>query len=65
MRYAHNHRHDSENWINYGTHRVSTSTALRVADQYLVWAAEYDAIAEKIEAELGLAIALLGSGDPS
>lgn len=61
MKYAHHHRHESENWINYGTYRVPTSIALRVADQYLVWATEYDAIAEKIEAELALAIALKGT----
>ena len=64
-KYAHHHRHESENWINYGTYRVPTSIALRMADQYLAWAAEYDAIADRIEAELGLAIALHRSGDPS
>lgn len=37
---------------HYGNAQVAPHIALRIADQYLVWAVEYDAIAEQIEAWL-------------
>lgn len=38
--------------IHYGNARVPDHIASRIAGEYLVWAAEYDAIAEEIEAGL-------------
>ena len=42
--------------VNFGTYTVPKHIALRLADQYLIWAAEYDAIADQIEAELATAL---------
>jgi hypothetical protein len=52
MEYQHWHNHDRENRVNYGTYRVPAHIALRVADQYLVWAHEYDEIARAIEGQM-------------
>ena len=37
---------------HYGNHEVEQAVAMRVADLYPVWAAEYDAIAASIEAQI-------------
>jgi hypothetical protein len=42
--------------IHYGTRGVPVHFAARIADMYLVWAAEYDAIADGIEADLQSAL---------
>lgn len=47
--------------IHYGNRQVETHTAARVADMYLIWAAENDATAERIEAEME---AMLASSEP-
>ena len=57
MRYRHNHDHTERQVINHGIYEVPTRIALRVADQYPIWAAEYDAIAEQIEAEMSAMLA--------
>lgn len=44
------------NSYRYGTRQVPTHVAARIADQYLVWADEYDAIAEAIERSLERAL---------
>jgi len=38
--------------INYGTRYVPTHIALRISDQFPIWADEYDAIAARLEAEM-------------
>ena len=58
MRYRHEHHHTGPTYINHGTYTVPDRIALRVADQYPIWAAEYDAIADRIDAELAAALAV-------
>lgn len=57
MKYRHHHEHDGDQYINHGTYTVPTRIALRVADQYPIWAAEYDAIADALEAEMAAMLA--------
>lgn len=38
--------------FHYGTREVRPSVAARVADSYLQWAAEWDELAERIEADM-------------
>ena len=38
--------------INYGTRYVPRHIALRIADQFPIWADEYEAIAKRLEAEM-------------
>lgn len=38
--------------INYGTKYVPRHIALRISDQFPIWADEYDAIAARLEAEM-------------
>lgn len=38
--------------INYGTRYVPQHIAMRVADQFPIWADEYEATAERLEAEM-------------
>lgn len=38
--------------INYGTKNVPTHIALRISDQFPIWAAEYEALAEQLEADM-------------
>lgn len=38
--------------IQYGTYNVPPHISMRVADQFPIWAAEYEATAERIEAEM-------------
>ena len=38
--------------ISYGTKYVPRHIELRIADQFPIWADEYDAVAEKIEKEM-------------
>lgn len=38
--------------INYGTYYVPQHIAMRIADQFPIWAAEYDAVADQLEAEM-------------
>jgi hypothetical protein len=44
--------------IHYGTAEVRIHIAARVADQYLGWADEYDAIADAIEEKLTARLAV-------
>lgn len=50
------------NSFGYGTREVPEHIARRVSDSYLVWAAEYDVIADRIEGELrdALVVPVLG-----
>lgn len=43
--------------IHYGNRQVWQSVAMRVADMYLVWADEYEAIAGEIERSLESSLA--------
>lgn len=38
--------------INYGTKYVPRHIAMRISDQFPIWADEYDAVADRIEAEM-------------
>lgn len=38
--------------IQYGTYNVPRHVAMRVADQFPIWADEYDAVADRLEAEM-------------
>jgi hypothetical protein len=38
--------------INYGTRDVPQHIALRIADQFPIWADEYEAVAARLEAEM-------------
>jgi hypothetical protein len=38
--------------INYGTKHVPHHIALRISDQFPIWADEYEAIADRLEAEM-------------
>ena len=38
--------------INYGTKYVPRHIALRISDQFPIWADEYDAVADRLEAEM-------------
>ena len=38
--------------INYGTKYVPHHIALRISDQFPIWAAEYEALADRIEADM-------------
>jgi hypothetical protein len=38
--------------LSYGTKHVPRHIALRIADQFPIWAAEYDAAADQIEADM-------------
>jgi len=38
--------------INYGTKHVPQHIALRISDQFPLWADEYDGVADQIEAEM-------------
>lgn len=38
--------------LNYGTKHVPQHIAMRIADQFPIWADEYDAIADQIEHDL-------------
>jgi hypothetical protein len=38
--------------MNYGTRDVPRHIVLRIADQFPIWAAEYDALADRLEAEM-------------
>lgn len=38
--------------INYGTRAVPRHIAMRIADQFPIWADEYDAVADRMEAEM-------------
>jgi hypothetical protein len=38
--------------LNYGTQYVPRHIELRVADQFPIWAAEYEAVADRLEAEM-------------
>lgn len=54
--------------LNYGTYRVSRHIEMRMADQFVIWADEYDAIADRLEAEMEAMLAAVPStpeGDPS
>lgn len=52
MEYQHQHVHERENYVNYGTYRVPSHFALRVADTYIVWAEEYETEAARIEEQI-------------
>lgn len=45
------------NGIHYGTREVPSYISRRVVDCYLLWADEYDAIADEIEADLASRLA--------
>lgn len=47
---------------HYGIAEVKQSVAMRMADTYLVWAAEWDEIAERIEAGM---VQMLRSNEPA
>lgn len=38
--------------INYGTRYVPRHIAMRIADQFPIWADEYDALADRLETEM-------------
>ena len=38
--------------INYGTKYVPRHIALRISDQFPIWADEYEALADRLEAEM-------------
>lgn len=38
--------------INYGTKYVPRHIALRISDQFPIWADEYDAVADRLESEM-------------
>lgn len=38
--------------INYGTRSVPKHIAMRIADQFPIWADEYDAVADRLEREM-------------
>ncbi|WP_217182667.1 hypothetical protein [Streptomyces sp. AC495_CC817] len=38
--------------IQYGTYNVPRHIAMRVADQFPIWADEYDDVADRIESEM-------------
>jgi len=38
--------------IQFGSRSVPRHIAMRVADQFPIWAAEYDAVADRLEAEM-------------
>ena len=66
MEYGHDHDHrGNQNWVNHGTYRVPHHIALRVADQYLVWATEYDVIADQIKQEMDAMFAAPSQSDRS
>lgn len=46
--------------LNYGTRYVPRHIEMRVADQFPIWADEYEAVAEQLEAEMA---AMLVSAD--
>ena len=46
---------------HYGTAQVRQSVAMRMADMYLLWAAEWDEVADRIENEMAQ---MLGSDGP-
>ena len=43
--------------IKYGTYQVPQHIVMRIRDQFEPWAAEYDAIADQIEADLAARLA--------
>ena len=51
--------------IHYGNHSVGLHIASRIADQYLTWADEYDAIASEIESGLVAALTSASRGSTS
>jgi hypothetical protein len=38
--------------INYGTKYVPQHIAMRIADQFPIWADEYDTVADRLESEM-------------
>lgn len=44
--------------MNYGTKYVPRHIVMRIADQFPIWAAEYEALADRLEAEMEAMLAV-------